>query len=78
MALNAITTQFLGFGMNKQKVNILLQPHVIAKRVCIACIYGDQRPLVPLRSSPFGGDTLRKLQLKQEAEVNTQEFHQIQ
>lgn len=75
MALNAITTQFLGFGMNKEKVNILLQPHVIAKRVCI---YGDQRPLVPLGSSPFGGDTLRKLQLKQEAEVNTQEFHQIQ
>ena len=26
----------------------------------------------------FGGELLRKLQLKQEAEVNTQEFHQIQ
>lgn len=68
--------------MNKQKVNIVLQPLVIAQMACIDFIYGDLRPSVPLGSNAldksFGGDTLRKLQLKQEAEVNTQEFHQIQ
>lgn len=79
IALDGITVQLLEFGMNKQKVNILLQPHVIAQRACIVFIYAA---FLPLGSSAvdksFGGDTLRKLQLKQEAEVNTQEFHQIQ
>lgn len=55
-----------------------MQPHR-EHRGCVWLLYME---IGGLGSSAvdkfFGGELLRKLQLKQEAEVNPQEFHQIQ